>query len=326
MATHASNLLLKDLVVESCLEFTLSRGCGCDIHGSLTTTENNKVFFGRDCGAVQGGVCGVGLENLEVAGGDELGGLILAGGDEVGAVGRPLEIGHLAAEFMGRNAVDDVAGLAVELRNGTVLVAGDDVLGHVAPTSDGGLALVADDAQDLLGVLFGGGVDVDVEHNDGTQVTHTLLGDAQQLGAVLVELDTLDGGREVPGHQALSARNLPQLNGVVGGAGCDDCAGGVDVDGPDGTLVAVVCAEALAIVGEPGADVLILGCGEDDVAIAVISRCRRGADGKPKSVTARCDWTRCKWVVSEGGRRDKTYLICVRARSWPARRMGLMLG
>lgn len=35
--------------------------------------------------------------------------------------------------------------------------------------------------------------------------------------------------------------------------------------------MAVVGAEALAVVGEPGANVLILGCGEDDVAIAVIS-------------------------------------------------------
>lgn len=102
-------------------------------------------------------------------------------------------------------------------------------------------------------------------------MTHALLGDAQQLGAILVELDALDGGREVPGHQALAGGHLPQLDGVVGGAGGDHGAGWVDVDGPDGALVAVVGAEALAVVGEPGADVLILGCGEDDIAIAVIS-------------------------------------------------------
>lgn len=103
-------------------------------------------------------------------------------------------------------------------------------------------------------------------------MAHTLLCDAEQLGAVLVELDALDGGGELPCHQALAGLDLPQLDGVISGARGDDGAGGVDVDGPDGTLVAVVCAEALAIVGEPRADVLVLCYGEDEVAIAVVSK------------------------------------------------------
>lgn len=271
MTTHTTDLLLEDLVVETRLELSLSRRGGGDIHGGLTTSKDDKVFLGCDGGAVEGGVRDVGLEHFEVAGGDELGGLVLAGGDEVGTVGGPLEVGYLAAELMGGDAVDDVAVLAVKLRDAAVLVAGDDVLGHVAPAGDGGLALVADDAQDLLGVLLGGGVDVDVEDDDGAEVAHALLGDAQQLGAVLVELDALDGGGEVPGHQALAGGDLPQLDSVVSGARGDNGAGGVDVDGPDGALVAVVGAEALAVVREPGADMLVLGCGEDDVAIAVVS-------------------------------------------------------
>lgn len=200
MTTHTTNLLFKDLVVESRLEFTLSRSGSCDIHGGLTTTEDDKVLLGRNGSAVERGIGGIGLEYLEVAGGDELGGLVFTSGNEVSAVGCPLKVSDLAAELVGRDAVDDVAVLAVELRDAAVLVAGDDVLRHVTPTRDGGLALVADDAQDLLGVLLSGRIDVDVEHNNGTQVTHTLLGDAQQLGAVLVELDALDGRGEVPGH------------------------------------------------------------------------------------------------------------------------------
>lgn len=146
VTTHTTDLLLKDLVVESRLEFTLSRRSGGDIHGGLTTTEDDKVFLGCDSSTVQRGVCRVGLEHLEVAGRDEFGGLVLAGGDEVGPVGRPLEVGDLAAELVGGNAVNNIAVLAVELRDTAVLVAGDDVLGHVAPAGDGGLALVADDA------------------------------------------------------------------------------------------------------------------------------------------------------------------------------------
>lgn len=87
MTTHTTDLLLKDLVVEPRLELTLSRCSGGHIHSSLTTTKDDKVFLGRDSSAVQGSVCRVSLEYLEVAGGDELGGLVFASSDEVGPVG-----------------------------------------------------------------------------------------------------------------------------------------------------------------------------------------------------------------------------------------------
>jgi hypothetical protein len=41
----------------------------------------------------------------------------------------------------------------------------------------------------------------------------------------------------------------------------------VDIDGPEGTLVALVCAETLAICTVPRADGVILGNGEDEVAL-----------------------------------------------------------
>lgn len=258
MATNTTNLLFENLVVESRLKLSLSGGSGRDVHGGLSTTQNDKLLLWRDSSAVEGGVCVVCLENLEVAGRDQLGGLVFAGGDEVGPVGAPLQVGDLAAELVDRQVEDEVAVLAVVLRHGAVLVAGDDVLGQVAPSGNGSLALVAHDDEGLLGVLGRLDVDVDVKHDDGAQVTHTLLGDAQQLGAVLVEFDALDGGGELPGHQALAGLNLPQLDGVVGGTGGNHGGGGVDVDGPDGTLVAVVGAEALTVVREPSANVLVL--------------------------------------------------------------------
>jgi hypothetical protein len=62
---HTANLLLEDFVIKPCLELSLSCAGRCDVHGSLTTTENNVVLDGRDCGAVERGIGGVGLENLE---------------------------------------------------------------------------------------------------------------------------------------------------------------------------------------------------------------------------------------------------------------------
>ena len=86
MASDAANLVLEDLVVEASLKFTLARGGSGDIHGGLTTTQNHEVLLRGHGGAVEGCVGGVGLEHLEVAGGNQLGRLVLGGGDEVGAV------------------------------------------------------------------------------------------------------------------------------------------------------------------------------------------------------------------------------------------------
>lgn len=281
VATDTANLLFENLVVEPRLKLSLPGGCSCDVHGGLSTTQNDKLLLWRNSSTVEGGVCVICLENLEVAGRDELGGLVLARGDEVGPVGAPLQVGDLAAELVNRQVEDEVAILAVVLRHGAVLVTGDDVLGKVAPSSDGSLALIAHDDEGLLGVLGSLDVQGDVKHDNGAQVTHTLLGDAQQLSAVLVEFDALDGGGELPGHQALAGLNLPQLDGVVGGTGGNHGGGGVDVDGPDGTLVAVVGAEALTVVREPGANVLVLtgfiisNFSKQDAWVAPRPRCGR---------------------------------------------------
>lgn len=72
MTTDSANLVFKDLVVESRLELSLSRRGTGDIHGGLTTSEDDKVLLGCNGGTVKRGISGVGLENLEVLGGDEL--------------------------------------------------------------------------------------------------------------------------------------------------------------------------------------------------------------------------------------------------------------
>lgn len=188
-----------------------------------------------------------------------LGGLVLGGGNKVCTVVRPLEIGDGLVKLVDGNVVEEVAVLAVELGDGAVFVAGNDVLAEVTPASDSGLAVLANDSHGLLIALLGVNVELDVEDNDGTQMTHALLRHTQKLAAILAELNALDGGREVPCLKKSAGLDLPKADGVVGRTGGEDGGCGVDINGPDGTLVAVVCTETLAVVREPNANLLVLG-------------------------------------------------------------------
>lgn len=188
--------------------------------------------------------------------------------------------------------------LSIILRDRAVLVPGDDVLAQKTPARNGCLALVASDGQAPLVCLLRFDVHDDVEHNDGSQIAHALLGYRQQLQAILGELDALHRGRKVPDFQTLASPHVPQADGVVGGAACKERGGGVDVDGPERALVAMVRTKALTVRREPGADDLILGSGEEDIAVAGVSTDVRSA-------------------ILGGATRfsQLAYLICVRARS-----------
>ena len=61
MPLDPTNLILENLVIESRLEFPLPRTCSRYIGCGLATTDNYEIFFGRDGGGVQGGVCNVGF-------------------------------------------------------------------------------------------------------------------------------------------------------------------------------------------------------------------------------------------------------------------------
>ena len=109
MPLDAADLVFEDLVVEAGFEFALPAGGGGDVHGCLAAAEDDEGLLGGDGGGVEGGVGGVGFQGGEIAGGEELGGmvsicakekggggnsrgrtnlgcLIFGGGDEVGAV------------------------------------------------------------------------------------------------------------------------------------------------------------------------------------------------------------------------------------------------
>lgn len=312
VAAHATDLLLEDLVVEAGLEFTLASGGGGDVHGGLATAEDNVALGVRgDGGGVEGRVGDVGLEDFHGAGVVQLGLLVLAGGQEVGAVGAPLQVGDLHVGVVREDVGDELAGLGVPLGDAAVLVAGDDVVGEVGEAGNGDTGqLVDDDAQGRLVGLLGVGVLVDVVDYDVGELTGTLLGHAQQLLSILRELHALDRGQVVPCLQQLAGLHLPQSHGVVSTAGREQAGARVDVDGPEGTNVALVCAEALAICAVPRADGVILADGEEEIAFLGESAGGQDVSG--------CR-SRERWE-SQG-----TYLTWVSARSWPESNMGLMV-
>jgi hypothetical protein len=246
-----------------------------------------------------------------------------------------LQVENGLVQLMNRDVVEHVPRLGVVLADAAILVAGDDVLAEVAPPGHGGLALVAHNGQGPLVALLGLGVRVDVHDDNVAQVAHALLRDAQQLGAVLVELDALDGRGELPHLETLARLDVPEADRVVGGPGGDHGRGRVHVDGPDGADVAVVGAEALAVVGEPDADLLVLCDGEDEVAIEVVSTPREKAIAPLVLATCFFLITMIESpvaIIRRGGQAGsgvhdavRTYLIWVSARSCPARRIGLML-
>ena len=113
VTTDSTDLLFENFVVETRFEFTLSGVGGGNVHGGLSSSENDEVLVGCDGGAVKRGVGYVSLHDLEVSGVDELCGLILRGGDEVCTVWGPLEVGNLQIDFVNLNIVELFSGLNI---------------------------------------------------------------------------------------------------------------------------------------------------------------------------------------------------------------------
>ena len=71
------------------------------------------------------------------------------------------------------------------------------------------------------------------------------------------------------GFDGAGAR-VPNLACVVGGARHQVNCLPVDVNAPDGTVAAVVGAEAFAVDGEPGVDGLVLARREEQIAFPIV--------------------------------------------------------
>lgn len=165
----------------------------------------------------------------------------------------------------------ETAYLCVVLTDRPILVPRDDISAQVTPRSHGGFTLTAGDDQTPLVALLRRHVDLHIQHHYRPQEPHPLLRHREQFRPVLAELHPFDRRVEVPYFDALARADVPEADGVVGGAGGEEGGAGVDVDGPEGALVAVVGPEAFAVGGEPGADYLIFGAGEEYVAVFGVS-------------------------------------------------------
>ena len=113
MTADTANLLLKDLVVETRLELSLAGRCGGDVHGGLSSSEDNEILLWCDGGRVKWGIGDVGLHDLEVGGIDDLGGAVLGGGDAVGAVWGPLDICDLLSLLVNHDVVKLLSSLQI---------------------------------------------------------------------------------------------------------------------------------------------------------------------------------------------------------------------
>ena len=146
----------------------------------------------------------------------------------------------------------------------------DDISREVTPAGHGGLALLARDLQTRLGRMFALNIAVDVEDDDGAQLAHALLRHRQQLRTVFGKFHALHRRQEIPRLQAFPGSNVPNANGVVGGASGEECGGGVYIDRPQGALMAMIGAQSLAVGREPCAHDVVFGGREENIAIFVI--------------------------------------------------------
>ena len=113
MSTDTADLLLEDLVVETRLELSLACRGGGDVHGGLSSSEDDKVLLWCDGGGVEWGIGDEGLHDLKVGGINDLGGAVLGGGDAVGAIWGPLDICDLLSLLVNHDVVKLLSGLQI---------------------------------------------------------------------------------------------------------------------------------------------------------------------------------------------------------------------
>lgn len=101
MTSNSTDLVFEYLVVESRFEFALALIGLCDFRSILATAEDDEVFLWGDGCGVEWCIGRVGLEDLEVTGGEDLCGFVSACCDEVCAVLRELEVVDLGVDLVG---------------------------------------------------------------------------------------------------------------------------------------------------------------------------------------------------------------------------------
>jgi len=98
---------------------------------------------------------------------------------------------------------------------------------------------------------------------------------------------------------ALSGLAVPQPDGGIG-AGCKNTAAeAIDIEVPNGTLVAAEGADAIAILGAPHGRDMILAAGEEQITVVI-----ELDDGDGSLVTLEKNWSLILGVGGGKGKRE----------------------
>jgi hypothetical protein len=112
---------------------------------------------------------------------------------------------------------------------------------------------------------------------DGGDVVHEVVGGDDRERVPDGELDGPGGRVEAEAEQLPPGADVPELGGLVGGARDEARRVAGHVAGPDGAVVAPVGAQAVAVVCVPDRGGVVLGAGEEEVAVAVVAQERERA-------------------------------------------------
>lgn len=125
VTSYSANLIFEDFVVKSGLKFALTSRGGCHIHGSLTTSQDDKVFAWCDSSRVEWSIGDECLQNFEVAGGKDSSSLVFTSSDEVCSILGKLNIVNSRVVFMDFDVEEDFAGLKRVSIEGSYLAISD---------------------------------------------------------------------------------------------------------------------------------------------------------------------------------------------------------
>ena len=304
MSLDGTKFLLVHQVEEARFELTDLAGRGRYGHSLLSTSQQDMILLLRYDSIVHRSVRLVRLQVFQINDVVQLGGEVGRGSDEQGLVlveGDPVDL-----LFVGEDLLELFAGDGIVKADGPIVEGNEEGLVHVEPNDVGGVDALAvghfgqiDLQPRSVGIVFRVVILGNVVDGYLRIVLHERVGDGGIHLRPLGKGDAAD--RTVVGEvaDALSGLAVPQPDGGIGAGRKDPAAEPIDVEVPNGTLVAVEGADAVAILGAPHGWDMVLAAGEEQIAVVV-----ELDDGDGSLVTLEKNWSLVmgrgvKWEVRE---------------------------
>ena len=112
--------------------------------------------------------------------------------------------------------------LCVVLRYRSVFMSSDDISRKITPRRNRSFRLIARNRQRPLIALLSLHINLNIQHDNRPQKPHPLFRHGEQFRAILVKLDPLNRGVEIPYFHAFAGAHVPEADGVVCGAGGEE--------------------------------------------------------------------------------------------------------